>query len=725
MLRNCNQSKFGKICHAVTRVIAFPRWSLTKTSSILQSGFPHFEGSPFDTVKETRPLLLDNSGVLRNCSATVETVLTFCPPRFEWGKRIDCSRPRREMDFDKFVRAFHGSRATCAALTSGFLSTVEPERALLDVLTRDVESAEKRRRQSEEEQVKHKDPRLVRLIFLQNDENGSFDPGNDELKGIIGSGHGVPDPPEGINAQKWMTYLCVAFLQRFPDKFDFVRAAVEKAQSIASDRKLLEKAKRVLPPDNLEAVQFDGNYVRNGNWQDFCEILLKNQGHYPFRDRTAMVDELESDGSVVGDEIGEEEVVPERKNFGERIWKANFLREVGLARISVSKHSDFKTGRNRAILNAAKPLEAAAPLFSSIADELQEENEVIYRDIKSKTHDINKPRLFQSSNELRLARRSSDIHKKLLKKEFHLRSGNMELLQSDWKSPIPFLKEISRITAIINSAKADRPPWDSTSHFSVSQKLQIEPEKEKRKGLRKKRRKNLREPGSEVFESETDGDISTFLRHEMDEALKVLFKRVLRFEGLREDLIHVLHENQRQFREALSFSERNHAFDATTSLIVKVRAAICTVIEAHERWASIWKGSGLKEFSIAWNGTSLLFSFIPALDFLDESQELKSWFGKELPLKENPFMLAVPIFKRPVSPISAFREGRRLSADLARKRQMQMEGLEAAWKQINSGPSWWPNCRNRDEWIRIRKAETYLLQEVENLRKFSSNINKS
>ena len=63
-------------------------------------------------------------------------------------------------------------------------------------------------------------PYLTAVVRLQ-DKSGKWLPSKDLYQAMGGA---LPDPPGGINAWRWSTALAMAFVRRYPEHIDEVRA---------------------------------------------------------------------------------------------------------------------------------------------------------------------------------------------------------------------------------------------------------------------------------------------------------------------------------------------------------------------------------------------------------------------------------------------------------------------------------------------------------------------
>ena len=98
------------------------------------------------------------------------------------------------------------------------------------------------------------------------------------------------------------------------------------------------------------------------------------------------------------------------------------------------------------------------------------------------------------------------------------------------------------------------------------------------------------------------------------------------------------------------------------------------------------------------------------------------WFGNDFTFHRNPFMLAVPLDDRPVTPVNATREivvdgvkVKQESSSLAKQANEQKAYFDYCEKVYADGGSWWPSEGGKafsgDLRRRVRAAEKVLVVE--------------
>ena len=123
-----------------------------------------------------------------------------------------------------------------------------------------------------------------------------------------------------------------------------------------------------------------------------------------------------------------------------------------------------------------------------------------------------------------------------------------------------------------------------------------------------------------------------------------------------------------------------------------------------------------------WNGKNVLLQIPTGIDFLSKSHELVKWFGNDFTFERNPFMLAVPLDDRPVTPVNAAREivvdgvkVQQVSSSLAKQASEQQAYFDYCENVYADGGSWWPSGGGRafsaDLRRRVRAAEKVLIIE--------------
>lgn len=754
-------------------------------------------------------------------------------------------RSRQLQEFEVFNKAFTRSRQVRRALKDGYLSVKHPEKSLQSIRNDELIKIRQAEQKVRADQVAGVPPELLELTSFQ-ESDGKWPVNNERIKEILGSGHGIPDPPDGITHWKWTLALCVVYLRRHSEHFDHIFQAHEKAMFYLSDPVLLDKAKDMLPPPGLD-LKLDADMVRHGLWREAVDQILHTRGHEAFIKRRPDT----PDEDFIARQRAEEEALiedkrrklltkPPRMNNTQvqsMFFRANTLRDMGMSKFKISQSPDFKLGSHTAILNAAAPLQDALPIYSELADRLQAEYEddleeflhqesaapeaehkkklentniehssygrpkntneppppqrqesnssiCTYEEYSQSTPGIaDKPSgqqnkhfvekeveiidgvnvgnpldkaneyVRESLQEL-VAKGSYSMddlidglvhHEMKLGKElYNLRTQNRltapeaaEALQSRWKTPLKPAAESRRLEKV--TGPAPKPQWVTTK----PQRSRLEPHHRKRPS----RKSHNRQPPSNEYdvrysdeerqipnsrEAPANETLSEKLRRErlqdqVDRKLQTTIKRVILYTKLHESLRQVVTDNTHAYRTVSTHAARNHAYDQTTKLIFELRLATCSLVEGITQWrqarndlaASNNPDHHPKTYPFIWGGGNVLVRMLTHLDYLDEIPELHQWYGDLMPLRMNPFIIAVPIENRPVTPRQATRrvlvDGKpvlRVSEKLAALRAEEVEKMDKAWKIVSSGPSWWPRC-SKDEWIRVRAAEKIILQEID------------
>ena len=123
-----------------------------------------------------------------------------------------------------------------------------------------------------------------------------------------------------------------------------------------------------------------------------------------------------------------------------------------------------------------------------------------------------------------------------------------------------------------------------------------------------------------------------------------------------------------------------------------------------------------------WNGKNILLEIPSGLDFLSKCSELVQWFGSDFHFTRNPFMLAVPLDDRPMTPIKATREVeidgvmvQKAVASLQKEAADQREYYDHCERIYADAGNWWPSMGGKgfDETLkrRVRAAEKVLSLE--------------
>lgn len=738
-------------------------------------------------------------------------------------------------EFEVFNRAFVCGHAARRALAEGFSSVFEPARALQAIRHDADAAAAATRAAAERERERGVPPELLELAALQC-KDGRWPLAHARLVDILGGARGVPDPPEGIVEWKWLVALCMGFLRRFPAFHERFYSAYERGAYHVSDEAVLDAAQNALPPRDLSHVALDPRLVKSRKWKRAAELLLDRQGH------TAFLRDADADAPPAEPSPGTEGAAapaPARRlgdaEIASRLWRANALRDMGLAKLRLSERPDFRGSRDAAVLNARAPLEQSKPNYSSLADDLHLENEAAMRELEAmdtdscdetdhgaddgggdQDEDDDKARegaeesaepttikvIAEETHQALVhmlrglepgdARNKSVDglfeHERLLRREYELLQTRHKLgpkeaaaaLKDTW-GPLQVVDakgslgsaqdEIARLK--LATQALPRPKWDSSDANCKTTARRRRRVARSQTTRRRAPAASTRSGGSAAIPPEDPASTANIranglarsrgqqeatpspglvakaqrMEEQVAHKLDVLAKRA----GLWDALVEALRGDTLLSCAALSRaartqSERNHAFDAATAQLCKIRVATCSLTEGLTAWRRARNDlrrlealgdagrEGEREgeceeaedepFPFHWGGRNVLLAIPSRLDFLEGELELAAWYGAGLDLAQNPFLLAVRLGERPASPRQATRkvfiEGRpvlKVSKPLAEKREAELALLETAWLKIAHSPAWWPPC-SRELWMRVRQAERVVADEVQRHARF-------
>lgn len=169
--------------------------------------------------------------------------------------------------FEEIVGALTRSAPSKAARNRSTVSFGDPKRFLL--LTKQSFPQGLK----EEEPLPELPPRLAVVVALQK-EDGKWEESPELVEALGGL---LPDCPEQVTSWRWITLLCLAFIRRHSEFFDQLQEVADKALDWVTDRALLAKAQRSLPP--VLDYHVDPEAVRGGHWQASAEEMVRTQGY--------------------------------------------------------------------------------------------------------------------------------------------------------------------------------------------------------------------------------------------------------------------------------------------------------------------------------------------------------------------------------------------------------------------------------------------------------------
>ena len=266
-----------------------------------------------------------------------------------------------------------------------------------------------------------------------------------------------------------------------------------------------------------------------------------------------------------------------------------------------------------------------------------------------------------------------------------------------------------------------------------------------------------------ILDTEKNSKKFKFEAAEKEEVLKVALDRaqasvvtkIMEYEDYIRDIKRALEGSVSSYRKARVVAGRQKSFDRLTAMLGVPRAAtmgyqdwrgqyikgiVLITVELIEA-VGIWREATLagqgrlgarNEFGelvdngapipFTWNGKNVLLQIPTGLDFLHKCDELVKWFGNDFTFHRNPFMLAVPLDDRPVTPIKATRtvtidgvEVEKAIPSLQKEADDQKLYFQHCEKIYADGGNWWPSGGGKlmDESLkrRVRSAEKVVILE--------------
>jgi len=245
------------------------------------------------------------------------------------------------------------------------------------------------------------------------------------------------------------------------------------------------------------------------------------------------------------------------------------------------------------------------------------------------------------------------------------------------------------------------------------------------------------------------------LKRALDQAQANVVSKIIEYESYSADLRRTLEGAIAAYRKARVVAARQTSFDKLTAMLGTPREArmgyndwrgqfikgiVLITVELIES-VGIWREASLagqgklrsrNEFGelvdhgppmpFTWNGKNILLQIPSGLNFLSRCDELVRWFGNDFTFHRNPFMLAVPLDDRPVTPMKATRtvmidgvEVEKAIPSLQKEAEEQRLYFEHCEKIYADGGKWWPSEGGKamDDSLtrRVRSAEKVLVLE--------------
>jgi hypothetical protein len=262
------------------------------------------------------------------------------------------------------------------------------------------------------------------------------------------------------------------------------------------------------------------------------------------------------------------------------------------------------------------------------------------------------------------------------------------------------------------------------------------------------------EKNSKQFKFEA-AEKQEILKVALDRAQSSVVTKIMEYEDYIRSIKRALESSVASYRKARVVAGRQQSFDRLTAMLGVPRQAtmgyqdwrgqyikgvVLITVELIEA-VGIWREATLaaqgklgarNEFGelldhgtpipFTWNGKNILLQIPTGLDFLSKCDELVKWFGNDFTFHRNPFMLAVPLDDRPVTPIKATRtvtidgiEVEKAIPSLQKEAEDQRLYFEHCEKIYADGGSWWPSegGKKMHESLkrRVRSAEKVITLE--------------
>jgi len=250
-------------------------------------------------------------------------------------------------------------------------------------------------------------------------------------------------------------------------------------------------------------------------------------------------------------------------------------------------------------------------------------------------------------------------------------------------------------------------------------------------------------------------DQQVILKKNLENCQAQVVSCIIDYESYLEQLAEVLTKAVHAFKASRVVAQRQSSFDELTAMLGQPHTAkkgyndwrgkdikglmtkTVELIESVVRWreavlAAQGKLGKRDEYGdlidngpplpFMWNGKNILLQIPKANSFLQKSQELVEWYGNDFEFERNPFLLAVPLDKRPETPINdkrvVIQNGEKVEVvaeSLLKIANKQKAYMKKCQKTIAEGGSWWPAAGGKEVPLllmrRIRAAEKVLIKE--------------
>ncbi len=572
-------------------------------------------------------------------------------------------------------------------------------------------------------------PYLQTVVKLQ-EKDGKWQPSSDLTAALGGA---IPDPPGGMTEWRWATALVMAFLRRYPEHIGELRLTYEKGLEWTEPR-LIEEARGLLPPREAY-YDLDPDLVKVGEWKQSVKRSYDLGGYQNFLPNS-LKEKRANAQRELEDAIKREAADEVKAAEAEKLRKLGAVKDDRALKLKYLKQRAAIEAQSRALDKKQAKLEVKRqPLLG-----------VEYRELTKK--------------------------------------GQFNTLKERWTGTCHMNEEMSRL-AVVKKTKNMRPSWNGSTpaiDSNIAKRMELgadhkqkfngpspmaeEARRRARAKMEEKRRRNMKKPTElerAIMATEKHSRVLEYSAAQQQETLKrglqsaqaEVVSRIIEYEAYIQTIKQCLERCLNAYRKARVVAARQGSFDELTSMLGQpyagrkgyndwkgrdIKGIVLVTVELVEsvgKWreavlAAQGKLGARNEYGdlidhgppmpFMWNGKNILLEIPYGLDFLKKCKELVGWYGNDFVFDRNPFMIAIALNDRPVTPIKATREVvvngvkvEQISSSLAEEANKQKAYFDHCQKIIAEGGSWWPSGGGRlmgsDLWRRVRAAEKTIISE--------------
>ena len=639
--------------------------------------------------------------------------------------------------FEVFNTAFTHAKVTRLALHANDLSTKNPVPYLHTAYSRNYAAAA---------ELHSTLPDFLKSLLSLQDRNGKWIPST-AFYGCFGTA--VPDPPVGVSAWRWCCALALALIRRYPEYIGEVKDAYKRGLEW-SEPGLIEEARKNLPPREAY-YELDEELVKQGKWKASVQRQFDQGGYQNFLP-ASLKKKRSDDEKALSDELSRlsnlEALEDEKRRLAAIGVEVNDpgVRSIMKRQIKQQAEEDAEREAKLEAMDCKRQ-----PLLG-----------IEYQKL-TKTHNFEELKeRWQSTCSL------SDEMKRL------------KVVEEAQKAKAPWDGRSQAVDSTVakrqslgapRSAGADNnntnsnnnnTPFDGPSPLAQAARERATLRMQARADGKKKKLSALEKALRSV--DRTQGfDYSAAKEHkvlqdQLDRAQALVVTAILAYEEYVSDIRKVLEASSANFRAARVVAARQQCFDELTAMLGHpqvgrkgytdwrgrdIKGVVLTTAELVEsvgKWreavlAAQGKLGARDEFGdlvyhglplpFMWNGKNVLLEIPYGLHFLTKSKDFVGWYGTDFTFDRNPFMVAIPLDKRPQTPIKDTRDveidgvvTQQVSEHLNKIATKQKAYLARCNKITDDGGSWWPaeggKAMSESLRRRVKSAEKVLLLEEAN-----------